>query len=770
MEQESKEQKKLEILNPSKLSFKQFLEKIRDDSGLSQEDFLKYKITIPINDLDTFNTLKNLENMKITLEKRTFEELKDETYLKELNKIDPCLIVINSELNEFYSQTKITQYYQNYSENPIELIIKFPYNSSIQFSKFTLEMSNKKVISKVLDKEKAEEKYNDAIASGNVGVISSIKDKYIKVNIGNISGGELIKLTTEFIQFLNTEDMSYCFTIMKNFPEFCSKNNKIKLFHIQANIILKTHSKITRVITKGFSKTLEKKFNNEYTQCKLYYTSLNNTKKEFSENEFKILFRTELMNNMNLITQYDPTKDETSCIINMIYNTSNINIPLLEKPDTTDNENYIQLYQKDIINSNPSLFVFLIDQSGSMSGLPIELVKESLIFFLQSLPKGSYYQLIGFGSNFKNITSTCEYTINNVNDTISKIKNLKADLGGTYLLEPLKSVFESKNYDNINLCRNLFILTDGEVWDRKKCLEIISNNLDNYRIHTFGIGNYFDKIFIENAGKNGSYNFVKDMKNIKSSVIISLNKALRGYLYKPKIEIDNINKEYEFIPNSKVFYQDEAFNYYFIIKNKIGDLIKANFEYYDKLELIKKEYIFNEKNIFKEKEGDIISKIIIGNILNNNSIETNEEIALAKKYQVLSKSTALYVELENENANKNLSQLEVIEQSELNNIEHIEHGYKKINSSESSSSSENNSSSSESESSSSERYYKCRKKSRKKFVNKKTKVKKTKKIILESESDSEEEEEKKRKIKSKKYQKKNPKKVFQVILKKIKKE
>ena len=666
MEQEPKN---LEI-NPFQLTFKQFLEKIRDESGLSQEDFLKYRITIPINDFKTFNILKNIQDINIKLEKRTEEELKDETYLKELNKIDPSLILINTELNEFYAKTNITQYYKNYSQNPIELILKFPYNSSVQFSHFTLEMNNKKVVSKVLDKEKAEEKYNDDIARGNIGAISSIKDQNIKVIIGNIGGDELIKLTTEFIQFLNTEDMSFCFTIMKNFPEFCTKTNEIKLFKIQANINIKTHSKITRLIAKGFSKNLEKKFNNDFTQCKLYYSSMNNTKKELNEKEFKILFRTESMNNMNLITQYDPKKDETSCIFNMIYNKDNINIPMLDKPDISDNESYIELYQKDIINSNPSLFIFLIDQSGSMSGTPMELVKESLFFFLQSLPKNSYYQLIGFGSKFRYISSKnpVEYNIKNVSKTISKIKNLKADLGGTYLLKPLKEIFESENYDNINLCRNLFILTDGAVEDCYECLDIISINTDIFRIHTFGIGNYYDKTFIENAGKNGSFNFVNNIHNIKSQVIKALNKALRGYLYNPKIEIENIQKEYEFIPKERVYYQDESFNYYFIIKNKIEDKIKAIFQYYDKLELIKKEYIFDEKNIIKEEEGDIISKIIIGNILNNNDIETNEEIALAKKYQVLSKSTALYAKLENENADKNLSQLEVVEQSELNYI------------------------------------------------------------------------------------------------------
>ena len=736
------EQQKTNLeISPSQLSFKQFLEKVRDDSGLSQEDFLKYKITIPIKDLTTFNIIKNLPKINIEIEKRTEAELKDQSYLNELKKIDPSIILINTELNEFYAKTIITQYYKNYSNNPIELILKFPYNPSVQFSQFTLEMNNKLVVSKVLDKEKAEEKYNDDIAKGNVGAVSSIKDKNINVTIGNIEGGELIKLTTEFIQFLNTEDMSFCFQVMKNFPEFNTKKKTIKLFKIQANINIKTHSKITRLITKGFLQNLEKKFNNDYTQCKLYYSTNNNTREELGEKELKILFRTESMNNMNLITQYDPKKDETSCIFNLIYNKDNITLPSLDKPDINDEGNYIELYQKNIINSHPSLFIFLIDQSGSMDGTPMELVKESLIFFLQSLPKNSFYQLIGFGTNYRYITSKQpnKYDTNNVTETISKIENLEANLGGTRLLSPLKGIFSSKNYAHINLCRNLFILTDGEVEKSQSCLDIISNNSDTFRIHSFGFGNYYDKQFIEKAGQNGSVNLVNDISKIKSEVIKALNKALRGYLYNPKLEIENIEKEHEFIPKEKVYYQDESFNYYTIIKHKIPDKIKANFEYYDKLELVKKEYFFDETNILKEEEGDIISKIIVGNILNNNNdMETSEEIALAKKYQVLSKSTALYAKLENENANKNLSQLEVVEQSELKYID------KKNISNESSSSSESESKSENDSEDENEKYV-----SRKYKRKRKCRAKK-KKVILSESCDSEECKKVKRKKKCKK--------------------
>ena len=49
----------------------------------------------------------------------------------------------------------------------------------------------------------------------------------------------------------------------------------------------------------------------------------------------------------------------------------------------------------------PGLYVFLIDQSYSMGGKLIELVKQALLLFIQSLPEQSYFQLMGFGSDFK---------------------------------------------------------------------------------------------------------------------------------------------------------------------------------------------------------------------------------------------------------------------------------------------------------------------------------------------------------------------------------
>ena len=211
-------------LNTIELSFKEFLETIQEQSGLTKDEFYKNKIVFIIPNLEIYNLVKKnpkiyyLNPIKIEtnddlqkskamlpildsdiycitrkkadftyfLVKRTKEELNDENYRRTLEQMDENLVNIDAELNEFYSKTNITQYYFNNYNNPVELILKLPDNPSIQFSKFTSDVNDKKVISKILEKEKAKEKYSDAIANGKTGAISSKEDKYLVVNIGNI--------------------------------------------------------------------------------------------------------------------------------------------------------------------------------------------------------------------------------------------------------------------------------------------------------------------------------------------------------------------------------------------------------------------------------------------------------------------------------------------------------------------------------------------------------------------------------------------------------
>ena len=605
------------------------------------------------------------------------------------------IIYLNSKVNELYATTELTQYFTNKLNESIELTVSFPIKEEINLSKFVISIDNKTVLSKVMPKEKAEEKYNDSIASGNVGFISNYNDNQssYSVNIGNLKPKQQIKLNTIFIQMIGTNDLSYEFNIMEKYPTFHYKEidkDKLRNKTINATFEIETQSKITRLIAPFMDEQAKKnskyevEYNSGYKKAKIKYIKNPNNEENIpydelekllkelddpsysgkvnepsSKSSFCILFRTENMNKPILYYQYNPELKETAFSINYLYASQNLKeIPIPEKPDEDNTISYTSKYEDNIINETPGLFIFLIDQSGSMSGKSIELVKQSLLLFIQSLPANSYFQLIGFGSSFKKYNEEpVIYNKENVENIINIINNLKANLGGTNISSPLSAIYNDNNYSKINLSKNIFLLTDGQVHDREQCINLITTNSSKFRIHALGIGTDFDKILIERCGKlgKGTSSFVEDVKKINSVVINTLNKCLRSYITDIKFEFENYKEEilHKIIgvnPINNFTYQNEVMNYSFILpNNKELSNLKVKITGKDPINII--ESNINVDNIIKIENGEEMGKMIIGKALKNNDElikDEKKEIEFAKKYQILSKNTALFAEILNE--------------------------------------------------------------------------------------------------------------------------
>ena len=591
-------------------------------------------------------------------------------------------IYIKSHVNEIFATTEVTQYFTNVLNKPIELTVSFPIKEEINLTKFVVSIEDKIIISKVMPKEKAEEKYGDAMASGNMGFISTYKEemKNYTVNIGNLNPKKQVELKAIFIQMIKSNDLSYEYIIMDKYPSFyyegISKGDpKYKIIKAEFNV--ETQSKITRLIAPFLDE--EKKMNSKYSvnysqdyknaiikyetnekEIDNYYISLDKKDHEDDFNHFSILFRTVDINKPILYQQYNPELKETSFSINYIYTSKNLKeIPIPEKPDEDNTISYFDKYEKNISNDTPGLFIFLIDQSGSMSGNPILLVRKALLLFLQSLPVNSYFQLIGFGSDFQKYNKEpVLYNKANVEYITNIINGLTANLGGTNISKPLRDIFTSQSYSKINLSKNIFMLTDGEVHDREECIKLVTNNSGKFRLHAIGIGNYFDKILIERCGKlgKGSSSFVKDMDKINSVVIYNLNRSLRSYIIDIKFDFENYNNAI----NSSIIkctsknnftYQNEIINYSFILSGEQNlSNLKLKITGKDPINPIEASACFSD-NIIKLKNGEEMCKMIVGKALKNNEELLNDEkkeIGFAKKYQILSKNTALFAQIINE--------------------------------------------------------------------------------------------------------------------------
>ena len=610
------------------------------------------------------------------------------------NIIEDQIITINSQVNEIFAKTEVIQKYKNILESPLEIKIEFPILPSYSLTKFLITLDNKTIISKILEAEKGKEKYNDEIASGNTAFYGSIFEsgEKMEINIGNLLPGKIIEVKAIYLQLINSEDMSYCFSLIQSYPKMIltNKGKNIIMKGIKCNIYLTTQSNLIRLIL--LNKRRDINYNTDIKNLAFAKINFNNNDKYGTDNKckflpyspLKILFRTENMNIPMIYSQYNEEKNESSYFIRYMY--SNIEIPskfseilnsgnidalqnydALNYIDTDINISYIDKYKKKFLENQkpyPGCYIFIIDQSGSMHGEKMEILKQTLILFLKSLPFGSYFQIIGFGTSFIKYNQTpVLYNQKNIEDMLNFIPKLDSNMVLTNMYFPLKEVFSQEKM--INLPTNIILITDGKVFHSDDCINLIKENNDYGRVHCIGIGENYSKYFIETAAQvgKGLKFFITKYENLFYDFFSILNIYSQKFLQNLDIKILNYKeyfdtKIYNSFLNNYFITQNDIISYGFICPGKIFSL--------DKKESIKIK--INENNDIKEckdidikeieslNNGDELGKIIIGSLINNhNSLNKkypeNEIIKLSIKYEVLSKFTCFFGSFKNEEKN-----------------------------------------------------------------------------------------------------------------------
>ena len=570
------------------------------------------------------------------------------------------IIEIESKVNELYAKTIVTQKIKNEYDQPLELKIYVYKKKNCLFSSFNAKIGDLVTVkSKVIKKEKAEIKYTDSIAEGNAAIFMSDdpnNENRIVINIGNIPSKEELTFISEFIYFIESSE-TYEFELFRNLPILVGSTSIDS--SIKGKVEIKTKYKINKIEKKILSdkmniiedKYLDDENKNNYL-IKYEYNNLENLSKDDIDDIFKYEDYTYIPSS-KIYFELELNEEPIIFCQNSTLNEKCYTIQYRNISKKSDNKEDLQL--------NPSLFIFLIDQSGSMSGNAIKVASKALLLFLQSLPAGSYYQIIGFGSNFKKYDEKPkEYIKDNIEQSIKLIEKLGANLGGTNIYSPLKDIYDSNMiYDKINLPRNIFLLTDGAIENKEDTLSIIEKNSDKYSIYSIGIGNVFDKDLIKNAGiiGKGNYNFCCNIECLNEVIATEVCNSCGAYIsdFSIKSNLDEKNIYKMNNTNSLIIRKNKICNFNYIIEQneeneKINKIhININYVENDKNKNEAKKEIKEDYEIIPNEisKGEELSKIIINDyFLNNLNLEKEEKIKLALKYQILIDDTSLFAEIE----------------------------------------------------------------------------------------------------------------------------
>ncbi|XP_048019133.1 von Willebrand factor A domain-containing protein 5A-like [Megalobrama amblycephala] len=202
----------------------------------------------------------------------------------------------------------------------------------------------------------------------------------------------------------------------------------------------------------------------------------------------------------------------------------------------------ISLYPEfpaDVMSSLASRgeFVFVVDRSGSMdrmmhhgkdAQMRIQSARDTLLLLLKSLPMGCYFNIYGFGSGFESFfPQSVVYSEDTMEEALNRVRNMKADMGGTKILQPLKHIYSQPCYPDHP--RQLFIFTDGEVWNTKEVLDLVKSHVNSHRCFSFGIGEGASTALITGMAREGSGHaqFITGTDRMQPKVMQSLRFALQ---------------------------------------------------------------------------------------------------------------------------------------------------------------------------------------------------------------------------------------------------
>ncbi|XP_059187942.1 von Willebrand factor A domain-containing protein 5A-like [Centropristis striata] len=437
-------------------------------------------------------------------------------------------VEVEVEVTDHVATVVSTLNYENKEDKPLEAVFVFPLPGDAAVCHFSAKIGQTEIVAEVKEKQEAREEYDDALSSGRQAFLLEESDQspdIFSMSVGSLPPGESASIRLEYVTELAVqadEGLRFCLPAVLN-PRYQPRGSggnvggTVQVTSVPASLVPYSLSFSARVSSACPVSKVE-------SNCPLDPLQYLNT--EQTQATVKLSAGHKFDRDVELLIYYKDAHQPTAVVEAG---------QASAKPGTLMGDPVVMLslypeFPQAVMSSVASCgeFVFLLDRSGSMAGARMKSARDTLLLLLKSLPMGCYFNIISFGSRYEHIfPKSVEYSQQTMEEALKKVEEMKANLGGTKILDPLKHIYSQSCIPNQP--RQLFVFTDGEVGNTKEVINQVKKNSGSHRCFSFGIGEGASSALINGLAKEGGGHaqFITGTDRMQPKVMQSLRFALQ---------------------------------------------------------------------------------------------------------------------------------------------------------------------------------------------------------------------------------------------------
>ena len=391
---------------------------------------------------------------------------------------------VKAEISGFISRVTVTQTFQNPFAEKIEAVYTFPLPNDAAVDDMTIEIGDRRVKGKIMERKKAQETYDQAKKDGKVAaLLEQQRPNIFTQSVANITPEAEIKVVISYVETLKYADDTYEFM----FPMTIGER------YIPSSVNAEDAAKISpnSKARPGHTASIEVKLDAGVSIENVASTTHLIETQQFSASQFIVKLKDETeIPNRDFVLRYKTAgvKIEDAILTHKDGRGGFFTL-LLQPPD--------KVFPADTM---PKEIVFVLDTSGSMDGFPIKKAKEAMRLSLENVNPNDTFNLITFAGNTRILF---DKPLAATGENIEKAKKWLSDSdsgGGTEMMTAIRAALAPS--DENDHVRIVCFMTDGQVGNEPEIIAEVQKH-PNARIFAFGIGDSVNHYLLDEISREG---------------------------------------------------------------------------------------------------------------------------------------------------------------------------------------------------------------------------------------------------------------------------